>query len=353
MNNLSAIAADLPDMPQARWNTILPSTTSEKAALCPDWILSNNSNVNTAVDRGWFTTYTPYNTYTIDDVFGGNPTAVYGIGTVTIQVLKHKVNKGKRSQRTITLHDVLHTPTSICNIVGRPFLVENEGIMSFDDGVLRKQDGSIIALFEPRPIRSPHIAGALAGSGLLCLKLLKTPSINFARSKLEPNIAYMIRATWPEAERRIYINLCNTVASTNAASGAASATTPSRSVPPITAEEKHWLKHISGYKDEFHLLRDHGLSIYKDEDREEGRKILRALMADDKSAEDEDEEDEEEEWDPAGHQADYALKAAELEFIEKHWGTMENFLMTHGLKFYDDEVLAEVRAILRGFIAGC
>lgn len=349
MNNLSAIAADLPDMPQARWNTILPSTTLEKAALCPDWILSNNSNVNTAVDRGWFTTYTPYNTYTIDDVFGGNPTPVYGIGTVTIQVLKHKVNKGKRSQRTITLHDVLHTPTSICNTVGRPFLVENEGIMSFADGVLRSPDGSIIAFFEPRPIRSTHIAGALAGSGLLCLKLLHAPSIRFAASKLEPSFAYMIRATWPDAERMKYINDCNATATT-AASRAASATTPSR-VPPLTAEEKHWLKHISGHKDEFHLLRDHGLSIYKDEDREEGRQILRALMADDDCAEEDADEDEDDEWDPTGHQADYAFKAAELEFIEKHWGTSENFLMTHGVKFYDDEDLEEGRAIVRAFMA--
>lgn len=120
------------------------------------------------------------------------------------------------------------------------------------------------------------------------------------------------------------------------------------SVPPLTTTEKEWLKHKSGFKDEFHLLRAHGLRIDKEEDREEGRQILRALML---NSNEEDGDEEEQDWDPTGHQADYAFKHAELEFIEKHWGTSETFLVTHGLKFYDDGDLEEGRAIVRALMA--
>ncbi|KAK0655096.1 hypothetical protein B0T16DRAFT_318492, partial [Cercophora newfieldiana] len=46
---------------------------------------------------------------------------------------------------------------------------------------------------------------------------------------------------------------------------------------PYTAEEKQWLnRHFGG---EFKFLMAYGLSIYKEEDREEGRHIVRAMMA--------------------------------------------------------------------------
>ena len=48
---------------------------------------------------------------------------------------------------------------------------------------------------------------------------------------------------------------------------------------PYTAAEKAWLK--KHYGGEFHFLAVYGLSIYKEEDREEGRGIARAMMAND------------------------------------------------------------------------
>ena len=45
---------------------------------------------------------------------------------------------------------------------------------------------------------------------------------------------------------------------------------------PYTAEEKRWLK--ENWQDEFHFLRAYKLSVYKEEDRTEGRSILRAMM---------------------------------------------------------------------------
>jgi hypothetical protein len=48
---------------------------------------------------------------------------------------------------------------------------------------------------------------------------------------------------------------------------------------PYTAAEKQWLK--DEWRDEYHFLRAYRLSIYKDEDREEGRAIVRAYIRED------------------------------------------------------------------------
>jgi hypothetical protein len=366
MDDLSAIAADLPNVSKAQTKTKLDSAPPATGPLCPDWILSNNSNVHTAVDRGWFTSYTPFKTHLVDSVFDGPPTPVHGIGNVTIQALKDKVDKGTQSQRTITLTNVLHTPGSICNILGRPFLVESKGEMSYGDGILSEPNGSVIVQFESTRQQSPQLPGIPQMAGLLRLKPCTGPNMTFAESKVaEPNTAYVIRATWPDSERAKYENHCKaaiaaaklpathaTAAST--ASAASAAPVATASAPPLNAEEKDWLKHKSGFGDEFQFLRAHGLSIYKEEDREEGRRIIRAFKVRDDGEEDEeeekDEEGEDEEWDPTGHQADYAFTHEELEFMENGWGTSENFLFSYGLKFYNDEDLEEGKAIARAMM---
>lgn len=50
--------------------------------------------------------------------------------------------------------------------------------------------------------------------------------------------------------------------------------------PGYTAEEKQCLK--EGWGDEYHFLRDNGLSIYKEEDREEGRSVVQGFVEHDK-----------------------------------------------------------------------
>lgn len=57
-------------------------------------------------------------------------------------------------------------------------------------------------------------------------------------------------------------------------------TTPESTVPPYTTEEKQWLK--MNHRDEFHFLRTYGFSIYNEEQRAEGRLIVRAFMDDEK-----------------------------------------------------------------------
>jgi hypothetical protein len=48
--------------------------------------------------------------------------------------------------------------------------------------------------------------------------------------------------------------------------------------PPYTEEEKAWLR--KNWKNEFHFLASYQLRIYDEDDREEGRTILRAFMKD-------------------------------------------------------------------------
>jgi hypothetical protein len=48
---------------------------------------------------------------------------------------------------------------------------------------------------------------------------------------------------------------------------------------PLTSQEKQWLK--KNWNGEWHFLVQHGLKIYNEEDREEGRAIVRAFMKND------------------------------------------------------------------------
>ncbi len=115
--------------------------------------------------------------------------------------------------------------------------------------------------------------------------------------------------------------------------------------PPYTKTETDWLKR--SYDGEFKFLQMYGLSIYKEEDREEGRNIARSLM----EADEGDEEGEEDnqflkdlEEDPMSHLADHFFSEQQLAWIEKHYRHSGNFMASHGLKAFDDEDCKEAVA---------
>ncbi|KAL8789939.1 MAG: hypothetical protein Q9195_006600 [Heterodermia aff. obscurata] len=117
---------------------------------------------------------------------------------------------------------------------------------------------------------------------------------------------------------------------------------------PLTQDEKKWLK--DNYGGEFHFLRGQGLSIYKEEDREEGRIILRAMMQEDDDGEDDEDDGDtflrELEQDPTSHVADYHFSAEELEWIKKNYGHSGNFLFSYGLKPFEDDDCQEGKSII-------
>lgn len=130
----------------------------------------------------------------------------------------------------------------------------------------------------------------------------------------------------------------------------------SSTIPPYTAGEKAWLKRHWG--DEFHCLRAYELSIYKEEDRAEGRSIVRALMeADDESAvcstnegSEVNEYDREPGEDPIPHLADYHFSPDELIWIERNFGHSGHFMLCYGLKPYEDEDCAETVSVVKALM---
>jgi hypothetical protein len=142
--------------------------------------------------------------------------------------------------------------------------------------------------------------------------------------------------------------------------------------PPYKPAEKEFLK--KSYRDEFHFLQTVGLSIYKDEDRDEGRAILRSTMASDGS---EEEVQTEEEQAPvaftthdlrtrlrrhymsmydksaAKHRSGTEIPAytlGELAQIRQRWGDENKFLQAFDLDIHKEEHRKEGRMILRGII---
>ena len=309
-----------------------------KPAYDVDWIISINSNVHVANHRDWFTSYTPFPT-TFEGGFGGvagNGVCVSGIGDVELSTKTHPTRSGRAYQRDIVLHDVLYAPGAFCNIIGQP-LVEKYSV-NFESGLGKARltdptSGACMGLINMDPL--PHLQ--LRGqSGM--------------QTSLNPGGIYLIRAGWAPSERACWDAFMKQQSGGNLASNGEAVSTS------LTQLEKKWLK--DHYGGEFHFLRQHGLSIYKEEDREEGRSILRALMEDDDDDLDGDESDEgstnsflrDLEEDPTSHAADYYFSEQELDWIKKHYGHSTNFLLSYGLKFYDDGDCREGKSIVKAMM---
>lgn len=68
----------------------------------------------------------------------------------------------------------------------------------------------------------------------------------------------------------------STPSSASAADSSSSEAWTQPSGAPLNQTEKQYLK--DNFRDEYHFLRDHGLRIWKEEDREDGRVVLRMYM---------------------------------------------------------------------------
>jgi len=302
-------------------------------------VFSNNSNVHVAKDRAWFTDYTPYESV-VGDFYGmvKDGLRVEGIGTVELPTKRSPNRSGRDSHGTLRLTNVLHVPSALCNIIGGPILedynVTTGSVGKASRGSIKDQKGRSVAYFDSRR----------------CLFQVKLRGHPVESNVLKDGQHYVINAMWPNSERQKW--------------EAHQGRTTHHPRPGYTEKEKEWLK--ENYRSEFQFLRDFGLSIYKDEDREEGRTILRSLMQreeeeeledeeEDKEEDEDKDEDEDEDEDSEssleGHMADYHFTEAELEYIEKEYGNSMNFLYSYGLKFYDDNDCEEGRSILKGLMS--
>ena len=351
-------------------------------ALTPDWVMATGSNAHAARDRGWFSHYTPFTTYA-QSVMGREIRAV-GVGDVDIPVKVYPKRSGPRAHGVLRLRNVLHIPSAICNIVGMPTPTDDFGEgdgfanvqlygmgISGDDGELTDTNDRRVAYLHRSPVSGFWVVG-LSGPPV-------GPAVTPSRLEASPGVPMSLSIRWPELEELRWLatrggvrNGSNTSTGDNArpregggeghASNTASASQPS--VPPYTDEEKDWLKkHWDG---EFKFLTAYGLRIHDEDDRADGRRMVRAAMhigrvlAEQSKDSHDDEGDEEDEYDDnddghirlahtcGGYSGDFTEE--ELEFIEDGWGSFADFMMVYGLKFYKDEDVDEAKAIVRALM---
>ncbi|KAH9867720.1 hypothetical protein IAQ61_008315 [Plenodomus lingam] len=253
--------------------------------LCPDWVFLNNANVHVAKDRGWFKTYTPFTSKVDGSPFFSPPhhLAVLGIGTVEIPTKRSPNTSGVASHSSLLLHNVLHVPDCLCNFIGQPIMSDGYNFTlrsgAKSQGTIKDSKGKNVAYFDPkRPLCTIKIRSPPNGPPL-------GPYV------LKEDELYMLGCRWEDAERRKWqLFQANNGLSTSGQNPAS-----------YTAEETAFLK--KNYGSEFHFLTQHGLNIHIQQDRDEGRAILRAVMRDaELSDEEEEESDDESAW--QGHQAD-------------------------------------------------
>lgn len=303
-----------------------------------DWILSNNSNVHVANHRDWFTSFTPFSTNFdagISGIYNGDGVRVLGVGDVQLPTRTHPTRSGTAFQGYLILRDVLYAPDGLCNIIGAPFLDGYNCLINYgtDSGrITAKANGAC--------------AGIVDLNNLLRLRLRGQSA---QQTSLESGSAHIIRASWNPTERARW----ESFRSGHGEPGHVNEATASTESPPLTQEEKQWMK--DNYRDEFHFLRMYGLSIYKEEDRDEDRRTLRALMEDpgdeasDTSSLDSFQRDLAN--DPTSHAADYHFSESELDWIKAGFGHSGHFLRCYGLKFYDDEDCKEGKAIVQAMLS--
>lgn len=192
----------------------------------------------------------------------GNSVEVLGIGTVNLPAKISPTRTGPSSHGILRLKKVLHAPGVICNIIGQPIMDDYQVTLSPESlsspgSITNLTDGRSVAYF--KPMRSARFWEVRLSGPPVGPKVGPSP---FSSSGL-----YVIHAFWPDSERQRFAAL------------PASRQTQATASEPLTLAEKAWVK--THYGSEFKFLRVYGLSIFKDEDREEGRIILRAIMSDD------------------------------------------------------------------------
>lgn len=149
-----------------------------------------------ARDRGWFSRYTPFPTFVVDMHNVSNPQRqALGIGDVhlPVQLIPGRINGFyPEAHGTLHLRDVLHVPSSYCNIIG------SSDIGDYSKMVYRDGAWGEITAVDGRPL------GYFVKRNLWVLKLSEPP---FGPA-VGPSVARMIfivNATWPDSERERWI----------------------------------------------------------------------------------------------------------------------------------------------------
>jgi len=217
------------------------------------------NNASVAKDRSWFSDDYVSLSSALNSATG-TPIKVIGIGTVDLPTKTSPNRNGPRSHGTLRLTNVLHAPSIICNIIGSPVLNDYHVCTSFSKtcsgSIRRLSDDRLVAYFKPTAQAVRFFQVRLSGPPV-------GPKVG--PPPLDPSTKYLIRAEWPDSERKKHDNIQLLLQDIDAAD------------EPLKATESAWVK--KHYGDEFKFLQVHGLSIFKEEDRAEGRIIVRTMIS--------------------------------------------------------------------------
>lgn len=127
-----------------------------------------------AKDREWFTDYTPFKTH-LGDIYGmmKTPLQVMGIGTVELPTKRSPNRTGKDGHGTLRLTNVLHAPNGMCNIIGSP-IFKDYGVVTggtdskVSSGTIADKNGRSVAYFDAtRPLFQVKLRGPPVGPHVL------------------------------------------------------------------------------------------------------------------------------------------------------------------------------------------
>ena len=209
-------------------------------------------NAHIANNEKWFCDYTPFISRTA--ICHGRSVEVLGIGDVPLTI--HARDAGGDTApiaHTLVLKDVLHCPDAMTNVVAADLLDGYAMVTNGTTYLYQRATDQIVLLGRP--------------------KLHKLWLVGQERdhSSWDEDTTVRVHVTWSAAERERW-NALNARRSKIVAG----TTMEVRKSVPYNGFEKVWLKDT--FRSEFYFLRDHGLSIFDEQDREQGRQIARCWM---------------------------------------------------------------------------
>ncbi|KAF7531157.1 hypothetical protein G7054_g9152 [Neopestalotiopsis clavispora] len=222
----------------------------ELTGLSSDWAFHPKST-HICNDKRWFKTLKLFPTHVLQVIFTTPKIQAEGVGTVDLPVKRAPHRGGRHAHYVLRLENVIYAPGLGLNILG------DLGEDKWEQVCFMRKIGShklpLVRL--SKPPRGPVTAPTRFN---------------------ERSVYHCIRFIWPEPERIRFEKR-----------QAAVAAVIQKSEPGVdpggdyTTEEKAWLKKHWGNEHKF--LQAFGLSIYKEDEREEGRAIVRDLMQPDEN----------------------------------------------------------------------
>lgn len=293
-----------------------------------DWIYSSNSTAHVANHRDWFLNSTPFASK-IYSPFGSG-IEVLGIGDVQLEVnMKQHMDVGG-AFHSLVLRDVLYAPEATTNVVaGRDLGEFSTCSLGYDGEIYNPKTGATLLLDGTRLYKLWLVGQPWGQTSLRSdrayLITVHWPDTERARwesyKRVEGETAVV---TDEHAHKRTHSAITNGTAPvshsgasngggnargrkkrnkgkghpqilatddsqprntaaqtvqaepTFQARGGPQASSPARRRPRYSSADKAWLK--ANYGNEFKFLRAYGLKIFKEDDRQEGERIVRSMM---------------------------------------------------------------------------